>query len=706
MTSSYNPLLVLLSIAVACLASYTALDLARHIGMLSTTKYRQIWLGGGAFALGIGIWSMHFIGMLALSMPIQIGYNLSITVLSLVIAIAVSLLVLHTVTRAHLSLLRLAVSGVIMGLGIASMHYTGMAAMLMQPGITYIPWIFAASIIIAIVASLAALWIAFHLRSEEQNNPLLRRLSAAVVMGFAIAGMHYTGMAAAIFAPGSVCRAATGMNDTWLVITITGATLAILTIALLLSILDARMESATAKLANSLQEANEQLQYLATHDALTDLPNRRLFIDHLQHAIHSARRNNRYCGVLFLDLDGFKTVNDSLGHAAGDALLKEVTHRIRTTLRQDDIVARMGGDEFVILIEDLKEPNDLAMTSLKLLSSIGKPFDVAGVILGVTSSIGIAIFPQDGDSVDALIANADAAMYETKLGGRNSYRFFKPSMNTDALRTLQIQSALREAIGSQQLSLHFQPKYTSVDKHLVGAEVLLRWAHPEFGNISPAEFIPIAESSGLISQIGNWVLEAACRQLCIWQEENKIPIKIAINLSPQQFRQPNLAEDILSLISGYGLTPSLFMFEITESVVMENAEANVATLQKFQRMGFEVAIDDFGTGYSSLSYLRQFQVQQLKIDMSFVQGLDSSGDQDQAIVAAIIALSHALNMEVVAEGVETPLQLAILNKLGCNQVQGYLLGRPAPAEQFAQLLGSSSESAAVVRCTDISSIGV
>lgn len=694
MTGHFNPLLVFLSIVVACLASYTALDLARRIGTLGTPKYRRLWLGGGAISLGIGIWSMHFIGMLAFSMPISLGYSLSITLLSLVIAMSVSLLVLYTVTGTQLSTLRLVTSGLIMGAGIATMHYTGMAAMLMQPGITYIPWIFAASIAIAMLASIAALWIAFHLRRKSRKYALLSRLGAALVMGLAIAGMHYTGMAAAVFAPGSVCRAATDINDTWMAIGIAGATLAILSITLLLSILDVRLESATGKLAYSLQEANEQLLYQATHDALTNLPNRRLFVDRLQHAIHSSRRSNHHCGVLFLDLDGFKTVNDSLGHAVGDALLKEVTQRIQTQLREEDMVARMGGDEFVVLIEDIKEPNDLATVCLKLLAHIGNPFEISGVSLSVTSSIGIAVFPQDGDTVDILLANADAAMYETKQGGRNSYRFFKPSMNVNSLRTLQIQGALREAIGSEQLSLCFQPKFTGKDQRLAGAEVLLRWTHPEFGNISPAEFIPIAESSGLITQIGDWVLEAACRQLCIWQEENSEPVKIAINLSPQQFRQGDLAENILKLISGYGLTPSQFMFEITESVVMENAEANVATLHKFQSMGFEIAIDDFGTGYSSLSYLRQFHVQQLKVDMSFVQGLDSGGDQDQAIVGAIIALSHALHMDVVAEGVETPRQLEILNELGCNQMQGYLLGRPLPAEQFVHLLKSGINAAA------------
>jgi len=706
MTGSYNPLLVFLSIAVACLASYTALDLTRRISTLGSAQYRRIWLAGGAFALGTGIWSMHFIGMLALSMPIPLGYDFPLTLISLVIAIAVSLLVLYTVTGTHLSATRLINSGILMGIGIAAMHYTGMAAMLMQPGISYIPWLFAASIVIAIVISIAALGIAFHLRSQVHGQAFLQRLTAAMVMGLAIVGMHYTGMAAAVFAPGSVCQAASGMNDSWLAMTITGTTLAILTITLILSILDARLESATGKLANSLQKANELLQHQATHDALTDLPNRLLITARLQQAIRTSRRSGNHCAVLYLDLDGFKTVNDSLGHAMGDVLLKDVAQRIQAQLREVDMVARMGGDEFVILIEGMKEPNDISLTCQKLLSCMSAPFELSGLSFSVTASIGVTIFPRDGDSVHTLLANADAAMYETKKSGRNSYRFFEPGMNTSAFRTLQIQGALREAIDSEQFSLHFQPKFSGSEQRLMGAEALLRWNHPKFGWVSPSEFIPIAESAGLIRQIGEWVLEAVCRQLCVWHEENREPVRIAINLSPQQFRQPDLVEDILNRITGYALTPSLFMFEITESVVMENARTNVSILQKFQSMGFAVAIDDFGTGYSSLSYLRQFQVQQLKVDMSFVQELDNGGDQAQAIVAAIIALAHALNMEVVAEGVETQRQLTILNELGCDQVQGFLLGRPVPAEQFAQLLSPHSESIAGARSLGISCIGV
>ncbi len=683
LNGTYNSALVFLSIAVACFASYTALDLARRIGSLASARYRQVWLGGGAFALGIGIWSMHFIGMLAFSMPVPLGYDFLLTLLSLAIAIAVSLLVLQTVSGAQLSTWRLVISSIFMGAAIASMHYTGMAAMRMEPGIHYVPWIFIASILIAMVVSFAALWIAFNLRHDAQRYPALRQFAAAVVMGLAIAGMHYTGMAAAVFAPNSVCLSASGMSPQWVAAGVTGGALSILTITLLLSILDARMESATGKLAHSLQRANEKLMHQATHDALTDLPNRALLVDRVQHAIHAARRSDHPCALLFLDLDGFKTVNDSLGHAKGDLLLQSVARRLRSVLREEDMLARVGGDEFVILAEDLHRPDEVATICQKLIAAMDQHFDLTGISVRISVSVGVAVFPNDGETVHSLMANADAAMYEAKQGGKNAYRFFESSMNASALRTLQIQVALRDAIGSQQLSLHFQPKLSNDGRRLLGAEALLRWTHPELGSIPPAEFIPIAESAGLIMPIGQWVLEAACRQLCIWQEEGRPAIPIAINLSPQQFRQPDLAEYILSLISGYGLAPSALMLEITETVAMENAEKNTVILQKLQAMGFDVAIDDFGTGYSSLSYLRQFQAQQLKIDMTFIRGLEQDSGEGKAIVAAIIALGHALNMEVVAEGVETPAQFALLNQMGCDQVQGYLFGRPVRAEEFA-----------------------
>lgn len=690
MTGTYSPGLVILSIVVAILASYTALDLAKRISSLQVARYRQFWLVGGAMAMGVGIWSMHFIGMLAFIMPIPMGYDVWITLLSLGIAMIVSWFALYSATMKLMSLTRLLLGGVLMGLGICAMHFTGMRAMMIRPSITYVPWIFVASVILAITASIAAMWIAFTLRGDNQKYALMRKFSAAVVMGFAITGMHYTGMAAVKFAPGSVSLASQ-VDNTWLTITIAALTFSILTITLILSVLDARLESRTTKLAQSLKTANDQLMHLATHDALTDLPNRLVLVDRIQHAIHASERSGRPFAVIYVDLDGFKVVNDSLGHLIGDSLLKAVTKRLLGILRKGDTLCRVGGDEFVVLIEDLGEPDNAIEVCEKIHIVMHEPFSEGLAEMQVSTSIGIAIFPNDGESVESLLHNADAAMYEVKRSGRNGYRYFEPDMNTNAMRTLRIQSDLRKAFVNGELYVHYQPKFVSADKGLIGAEALVRWRHAELGQIGPDEFIPIAERSGLILEVGEWVIREVCRQLVSWIAEGIEPVKIAVNLSAKHLRQRNVAEELSAIVQDYGLNPRLLMLEITESAAMEDAEANVVTINKLQSMGFDVAIDDFGTGYSSLSYLQQFRVHQLKIDRFFVDGLDKNSIEGSAIVSAVIALAHALQMEVVAEGVETDSQWQKLKRLSCDQIQGFLLGRPMSAGEFSELLSSSKD---------------
>jgi diguanylate cyclase (GGDEF)-like protein len=687
MTGTYSPGLVFLSIVVAILASYTALDLAKRISSLQVVRQRHFWLIGGAVAMGVGIWSMHFIGMLAFIMPIPLGYDVWITLLSLGIAMVVSWFALYSATMRIMSLTHLLLGGVLMGIGICAMHYTGMAAMMIHPGITYVPWIFAASVLIAVTAAIAAMWIAFTLRGDSQKYALLRKFAAAVVMGFAITGMHYTGMAAAIFAPGSV-SVATRVDNTWLTITIVVFAFSILTITLILSVLDARMEASTNKFTQSLKNANDQLMHLATHDALTDLPNRLVLADRIQHAIHASERNGKPFAVIYVDLDGFKVVNDSLGHLIGDSLLKAVAERLLKIVRREDTLCRVGGDEFVVLIEDLGEPDNAMQICEKIHTAMRTPFSEGKAEMQVTTSIGIAIYPNDGDSVESLLHSADAAMYEVKRSGRNGYRYFEPAMNTNAVRTLRIQTDLRKAFGNGELYLHYQPKFISADKGLIGAEALLRWKHAELGQIGPDEFIPIAERSGLILEVGEWVIREVCRQLVAWRADGIDPVKIAVNLSAKHLRQRNVAEKLSAIVGEYGLDPNLLMLEITESAAMEDAEANVITINKLQSMGFDVAIDDFGTGYSSLSYLQQFRVHQLKIDRFFVDGLDKNSVEGSAIVSAVIALAHALQMEVVAEGVETDTQWQKLKRLSCDQIQGFLPGKPMSADDFTVLLNA------------------
>ncbi|CAB3758625.1 putative bifunctional diguanylate cyclase/phosphodiesterase [Paraburkholderia solisilvae] len=690
MPSSYNLALVALSIAVATLASYTALDLAGRITLQAVARQRRAWLAGGAAAMGVGIWSMHFIGMLAFSLPIPLGYDLGITGASLAIAFVVSYFALAVVTRRTLTRPRLVAGGVLMGIGIAGMHYTGMAAMRMEPGIRYRPLLFAASLAIAIVASIAALWIAHMLRDSGLRRIIVKRTGAAAIMGLAITGMHYTGMAAADFAPGAICGAvqgssasvADGQNVQWLAATVILFTFAILLVTLLLSRFDAR----ATLLVGSVATLNNQIVRLATYDTLTGLLNRSSLTERIERAIDVCRARNTLFAILFMDLDGFKTINDSLGHAFGDEVLKAFAQQLLQCVRAADSVARLGGDEFVILAEDLRSAQDAAQMADSVLARMREGIVADGQALQVMPSIGVALFPQDGDSVDTLLKDADAAMYEAKREGRGTWRFFEARMNEAALRTLKIQRALHEGMGKGYFALHFQPKFRSDTGEVAGAEALLRLDHPEFGQLAPVDFIPIAERSGQIVQIGYWVVRETCRQIRRWQAAGLPLMKVAVNLSPRQLTQAELVPTILDIVKAEQIACAQLMFEITESVAMQDAPKTIATIHQFQQAGFQISIDDFGTGYSSLAYLQRFRVKQLKIDRFFTNGLDQNGKEGTAIVSAIIALAHSLEMDVVAEGVETESQYDKLKDMRCDEMQGFLLGRPLTADAFGALM--------------------
>ena len=682
MQSSYNFWLVGISFVVATLASYTALDLTGRIFLLASTGLRHAWRLGGAAALGVGIWSMHFIAMLAFSLPTPLGYDFATTACSLGLAISVSYLALFVTTHARLTPLRLVAGGVLMGIGIAGMHYTGMAAMQMEPGIHYQPAWFAGSLAIAIGASTAALWMARALSNDDERHVLRKRFIAALVMGVAISGMHYAGMAAAKFPPGAICGAAKGVNAAWLATSVILFTFAILIVTLILSRFDAR----TSFLVGAVSTLNGQIVRLATLDTLTGLPNRSTLTERIDRAIHSARRQRSLFAILFMDLDGFKTINDSLGHSAGDKVLSAFAQRLLLCVRTSDTVARLGGDEFVVLSENLTSREDAGTMAEGVLERMRQGIWTDSQPLQVMPSIGIALFPYDGDTVDTLLKHADAAMYEAKRAGRSTYRFFEHSMNEAATRTLQIQSALHEALTAGHFSLHFQPKFHGSGDSLAGAEALIRLNHPQLGALAPLEFIPIAERSGQIVQIGYWVLRETCRQIRSWVEQGLPSMKVAINLSPRQLSQPDLVATMLEIVQAEGVQCAQIMFEITETVAMQDAQKTIEMIRAFQASGFEIAIDDFGTGYSSLAYLQRFRVKQLKIDRFFTNGLDEHGAEGSAIVSAIIALAHSLEMDVVAEGVETESQLGMLKSMMCDEMQGFLLGKPLTAEDFGELL--------------------
>jgi diguanylate cyclase (GGDEF)-like protein len=693
LTGSYNTWLVFASLLIAILASYTALDMA---GRVAATQGRVArgWLIGGSIAMGIGIWSMHFLGMLAFNLPIPMGYDPAITFLSLLIAIAASACVLWIVCQKKLSWKRLCLGAVLMGAGVASMHYTGMAAMRMTPEIQYVPSLFILSIAIAVVASGTAIWIAFHLRELTSRTRLLRAV-AAVAMGLAIAGMHYTGMAAARFPMNSSCPMAhEGFSSSQLAPLVLVLALAVLSIALIISLLDFRLESRTAVLASSLAHANQELQFLALHDNLTKLPNRALLEDRFEQEVRNAKRQETRFSVLFLDLDGFKQINDAFGHHAGDALLVAVSDRIRENIRARDTLARIGGDEFVVLA-NTNEPADAAHLAKKLVDEIGKPFVVVGHEIRVSASIGIAMYGGAEQEQEDLLRNADAAMYHAKSVGRNSYCFFDVSMNEDAQKELQQINDLRQAQEKQEWVLYYQPTIDAQSGAIVGAEALLRWRHPTRGMVPPNLFIPTAEKTGLIVPIGEWVLNEACRQMCEWRAAGLPSWKIAVNLSAVQFNHPGLIQMVRDTLDRHALEPDCLTLEITESTAMQDVHASLAILQQLDDMGVQISIDDFGTGYSSLLYLKRLPASELKIDRGFVCDL-AHDTEDAAIIAAIVALGHTLNLRIVAEGVETTEQRDFLSRLGCTSLQGFLFGKPMPAEQFFQFAAASESKNQVV----------
>ena len=678
-SASYSPSLVFISLCVAILASYTALDLAARI---ATARGRTVylWMSGGALAMGFGVWSMHFIGMLALELPLDLGYDLGLTLWSLLVAILSSGFALWVVSQPRLPALQLMFGALVMGAGISAMHYSGMAALRMQPGIDYDPTLVALSLVIAVGASAAALSIAFRLRRHTPYVHLVRA-GASIIMGLAIVGMHYTGMAAANFPVGSFCGAAVdGLSGKGLDNLVLVSSLAVLIIALLTSIFDARLDASTAALANSLTLANEELTKLALHDTLTGLPNRILLADRISQAMAKVAEQGGCFSLMFIDLDGFKPVNDAFGHHLGDRLLREVALRLRDQLRSQDTLARIGGDEFVLLVR-LGEPDDAPQVAARQVSLLSKSFRVDEHDLQISASVGIALYPGNGQTAEELLMNADAAMYHAKGAGKNGYSFFDVSMNTNARKQLQLLQDLRQALEHNQFSLHYQPKFDAVSGQPVGAEALLRWEHPQQGLLLPEHFIDLAEKTGLIIPIGEWVLNEACRQMRAWFDEGYSHWRISVNLSALQFCYSGLVDSVVSVLERHRLPANSLTLEITETTAMSDADASMTVLQRLSQMGVDLSIDDFGTGYSSLMYLKRLPANELKIDRGFVRDLEHDSD-DAAIVSAIVALGQALGLRIVAEGVETDTQQSFLTTLGCDALQGFLLGQPLPAEQF------------------------
>lgn len=817
MTGVYDDRLVALSFAVAVLASYTAIDL---VGRLAAARGggRRLWLLGGSTAMGLGIWSMHFIGMLAYRLPVQVQYSVPLWLLSIAIAVAASALALSVMTREEASTARLLGAAPALGLAIAGMHYVGMAAMRIPGHMSHDPGLVALSILVAVVASFAAVWLVRRYGSMQGTRGLVGKVGSALVMGAAICGMHYTGMAAASFHPAGHGGESMGggmlIASRVLTVSVLVGTFVVLGIALLgaaidrevrrsildrarlqeeahvrrsearfralvqrssdvILILDASsriryaspaierifgfpaesipgtmllellhpddIEIATAYFAEAVESTGDlrpvvwrirhhdggwrhvdcaganlsddewvsgivlnvrditervkleaELTHQAFHDSLTGLANRVLFRDRVEHALKREGRVDTNVAVLFLDLDDFKTVNDSLGHDAGDGLLCSVAARLLNATRGCDTVARLGGDEFGVSLENVRGPEDALVVAERILAAMKAPFRLGDREVRISVSLGV-VLAEEGEGVEALLRHADLAMYSAKHGGKNRYELFAPEMHSRIVDRLRLEADLRAAVGrldeaDGEFHLVYQPIVELATGSVTSAEALVRWNHPERGMVSPATFIPLAEELGVIDVLGRWIIEQACSEAAGWDggDELEAP-SISINISGRQLSDPGLVDAVERILATTGLDSGRVIFEITETAIMTDTEEALRSLSLIREMGIRVAVDDFGTGYSSLSYLQKFPIDILKIDKAFVEAV-AGGGQAAALTRTIVALADTLALRTVAEGIETTEQAEHLAILGCDSGQGYLFAAPLRAEQVRDFL--------------------
>jgi diguanylate cyclase len=542
----------------------------------------------------------------------------------------------------------------------------------------YSPWLVGGSLLCALAALYTGMRFAARVATSDRPMTRIWLVAGGVAMGVGI--WSFT------------------LDNRWLS-TIIGMFAFGLLIATLLitSVYEAHLKSSSRGHARRLEAANAQLQHQATHDALTGLPNRVLFVDRLGREIAHGARDGRRFAVLMLDLDRFKLINDTMGHAAGDQLLTQAARRLTEALRDIDTVARTGGDEFLMLIAETHDRYDPSAIAVKIGKALSAPFAINDTEIHTSASIGISMYPADGTDADALVAHADEAMYFAKQRGRNSFQFFNHDMSVFSQDRLELENDLRRALALNQMEVHYQPKSEVQTGRVSSVEALLRWRHPTRGLVSPTVFVPLAEECGLILSIGEWVLRESCKQARAWQLAGMPFIRVAVNVSPIQFRQSNFLQAVHSALLEFDLEPQYLEIELTESTVMGNAEGSIEILEKLSRMGVVVSIDDFGTGYSSMSYLRKFPIDKLKIDRSFISEL-TTNPADASIVRAIISLAHSLRLKVVAEGVETPEQLQSLRELGCDQYQGFLMSAAVNAQEIERSVRSGINADAV--CDD------
>lgn len=691
---SHDPLLVLLAYVVACAASFATLDIAERVGHVDNFKAKIRWRGLGALCLAVGIWAMHFISMLSFQAPLDMHYELSVTVASLAIALIAGTVAMKALSHQSLRPTQYLIASILIGLGIAAMHYTGMSAMRSGATQYYEPARFTASILIAIASSFAALILAIRLRQGSGVLHQWLKYGASLVLGAGIVATHFMGMwALHLVVPADAqLQAFATENSLQLALTITLIVLLIIVGSVSAALADKKLQAKERDLRrvnallSQLDQARVSLQQVAHFDALTNLINRRGFN---QIFAERLREQTKACGklaVMFLDIDHFKRINDSLGHDAGDELLKVIAERIRNATRASDVVARFGGDEFCILMALHHNNNEALALAQRVMQKMKDPIALSGRRMVMTTSIGISVFPDDGQTCEELLKHADLALYQSKGNGRNSAHFFSSNLMTKASLELHLEEELRAALREESgLQLFYQPIVDLRTGHVAKLEALVRWKHPTHGLLTPDRFISIAENNGLIAELDNWVLRRACRDLGELTDPGFEKLVIAVNCSALNLAREELPGEVDSALKQAGVAPHRLELEVTENALMGNISNTIVLLKEIRALGVGLSIDDFGTGYSSLAYLKRLPLDTVKIDRSFIIDIPKS-PQDMEIVQAIILMAHTLHLKVVTEGVETPAQLEFLSAYDCDYVQGYLFSKPLPLGELRPLV--------------------
>lgn len=661
MNHSYNLYIVGLSIIIAILASFSALTITSKISE-AQGKTKFFWLFSGALVMGSGIWSMHFVGMLAFHMHMNVRYDVKLTAISMLASVVSSFIAFYITMPTDIDWRKIAVGGFFMGSGIVAMHYIGMEAMIMPADLSYNPVFWILSAVIALAASYAALLLFLRFRRRYQSN-LLKWISA-VVMGFAVCGMHYTGMKAARFEPHAGAAADHQQTlDFFLLYGVTGTIFIILLVSWGAMFFDRHV-----------------LEKLAFQDSITGLPNRNEMNRFFE---NSAGEKN--IGILFIDLDQFKAINDTLGHHVGDGLVQQVGGRLRRFIKPGkQQVFRIGGDEFLVMVKecDRRYAEELADQILQLIKQV---YFIDGNELYVTGSIGISIGAIHSSDRSTLLKNADTAMYKAKGLGKNQRCFYTEEMGVREVRRMELEKDLHRALELEEFFVVYQPKWNVKTDRLVGFEALIRWRHPRLGVVSPVEFIPIAEETGLIFPITRWALEQACRQCRAWQDRG-IDQPVSVNLSVKLFYGEILYDLVESALNRAQLDGRLLELEITESMVLHDVNDVIRQLEQVRSLGVKVSMDDFGTGYSSIGLLDRIPLDALKLDSLFTNDLDTPSKR--AIINAIVLMAENLKLEVIAEGVENKEHIDYLTGLGCHVMQGFYYGQPMDSEEINEWLNN------------------